>query len=180
MILPIKSSMKDPSEFNSVLIIMMVVMISTLVIFGLVNYMAFGENTALAITLNYQGTYISQALLLLYLLAAMFGFPLCLTPVYLITESFMPGVREIWTSFIRIGYIILIMFLAILLNDKADKYISILGAVLCSSLAFVIPSLIHLRTKENATILDKIVVGLFVGLGIVNGIITTAISIVNW
>ena len=180
MILPIKSAMKDPSEFNPLLILMMIVVSSTIIIFGTVNYLAFGSATEIVITLNYETTYVSGSLLFVYLIATMLGFPLSITPVYLIIESFQPTMKEWYFNVIRIAILVVTVVCAVMMNDKADKYISILGAIFCSLLAQVIPSIVHLATTENIALWDRLLAYAFIFVGVANGIITTTLSVMNW
>ena len=92
----------------------------------------------------------------------------------------MPELNTYVFSGIRIFFVIAAIGLAIVFNEKADKYMSIVGAIFCAPVAYIMPSLVHLRTKKNLQWYDWILGVGFVALGLVIGVFCTALAIINW
>ena len=180
LILPIKESMTHKENFNSLMVLMMILSTMALIGFGLVTYLAFGDNIAQIATLSYEASYVNTSLLLLYLISVAFTLPLLIIPIFIILESLMPKLNVYAFNGIRVFIVVMAIGLSILLNDKADKYMSIVGAIFCAPVAYIMPSLVHLRTKKNLQWYDWVLGVGFVALGLVIGVFCTALAIINW
>ena len=180
LILPIKEAMKDKTKFNNILKLMMGITVALLVSFGLVIYFALGSQTTQIATLNFDANYTDTTLLLMYLLAIAFSFPLTVVPIHIITESFTFNKGAISQGFFRSLVVILAITIAVIFNEKADKYVSICGAIFCSPLAYILPSAINYKTKTGIGAFEKLLSIAFVVLGVGVGIFSTTLAIVNW
>lgn len=181
LILPIKDAMKEPEKFDKVLILVMATVTVLLVTFGLLNYFAYGQFTAQIITMNIETSMSSTVSLLSYLLAIILTYPLVLFAPFGIVDHKLGKVHsKRYSDFIRVVIVLFTLYIAVTLNEKADKYIALVGALLCSPLAYILPSILHLKLKPKATTTDKVCGISFICMGVVGSIVTLIITISSW
>ena len=69
--------------------------------------------------------------------------------------------------------------LTIMLGDKLDKFLSILGALTCTPIAFTFPALFHLKAVANTT-LQKVSDILLIVFSLVILVYCTYKGLANW
>ena len=116
-----------------------------------------------------------------------FSYPIMISPCNLIIESYVfkccfreNSVLRHWLkNFSRFIVCITACFIAVALADKIDKFLGLLGAVLCAPLALTMPALIHMKliAKTNRQRLGDLVI---VIVSILILFFCTAQSILNW
>jgi len=181
LVIPIKSAMKNQQNFNRILITVMAIVTCMLIGFGIVNYFSWGTHTAQIATLNVKETMASSILLLVYLVAVLLTFPLLLFPPFAMIDNWTgEKVPEMVSNFIRLSITALIVVAGYFLNDKADKYVSLLGSVLCAPLAYIYPSIVNICLNRDSSLFGKILSWVFVVLGILAAVYTFKIAIENW
>ena len=71
------------------------------------------------------------------------------------------ALRSMLKNLSRAVVVVLSVYFAVVLANKLDKFLSLLGALLCAPLAFTFPTLIHLKliaTKKNEKVEDIIII----------------------
>ena len=69
--------------------------------------------------------------------------------------------------------------LTIMLGDKLDKFLSILGALTCTPIAFTFPALFHLKACAETTA-QKVSDILLIAFSLVILVYCTVQSVINW
>ncbi|XP_030461358.1 amino acid transporter AVT3B-like [Syzygium oleosum] len=177
MALPLESEMKDKSKFGKILAIAMAFIALIYGGFGLLGYLAFGENTRDIITANMGKGLISTMVQLGLCINLFFTFPLMMHPVYEIVERrFWGGRYCIWLRWL----LVLVVGLIALLVPNFGDFLSLVGSSVCCGLGFVLPSLFHfLVCKEEMSWKGwSVDVGIIV-LGVVLGISGTWYALVE-
>ena len=181
LILPIKEAMKEPEKFDRVLIAMMITITFLLISFGLLNYFAYGQYIAQMVTLNIETSLTSALSMMSYLLTIILSYPLVLfAPFEIIDYKLGRDKAKRYSDFLRIMIVTFTLAVAVILKEKADKYIALLGALLCSPLAYIMPSIIRLKLKPKISGLDTIYAWSFIALGVIGSIVTLIITIKSW
>ena len=85
-----------------------------------------------------------------------------------------------YSNFLRIVILTFTLAIAVILKEKADKYIALLGALLCSPLAYIFPSIIRLKLKPKVERIDIVYGCTFIALGVIGSIVTLVITIETW
>lgn len=179
MVLPIKEAMKDTKNFPYLVTAMMITCTSLLCAFGLLNYLAYGKSTEIIITLNYEKSYVTTGVLLLYVLSIILTYPMTLVPINIIIEQTLDMKLE-WTYVSRIILVLCSVSSAIVLNDSADKYLSVLGAVFCAPVGFILPSLMYLYGVPHLSFFNKFMGVFMIVFGLASGSLATFVAIYNW
>merc|ERR1712196_493298 len=113
-------------------------------VFGSVNYLAYGAHTESVITLNLpQDSLTGRSVPLACAFACLFGCPLMLFPATLIVENkiFEPGppnLRRKWKkNCLRTLTAFSCGIIAILGTDELEAFVSVVGAFCCTPLAMI-------------------------------------------
>ena len=180
LVIPIQSAMKDETKFPKVLLLLMITVTTFVAAFSTLCYLTFGSNTAQIITMNMEKGPADTGLISVYLVAVLFTFPLMIFPTLQILEGWLYNkIPEFMHDVNRVFVVIFCIVCAFFLNEKADKYISILGALLCSPLSYILPSIIHLRINKPP-FFERVLAFIFIVVGIIAGITTFVLAIMNW
>ncbi|KAF8034838.1 hypothetical protein BT93_C0996 [Corymbia citriodora subsp. variegata] len=175
MALHLESEMKDKSKFGKILAIAMAFIALMYGGFGLLGYLAFGENTRDIITANMGKGLISTLVQLGLCINLFFTFPLMMHPVYEIVERrFWGGRYCIWLRWLLV---LLVSLIALLVPNFGD-FLSLVGSSVCCGLGFVLPTLFHLlMCKEEMSWVGLSVDSVIFVLGIVLGVSGTWYSL---
>ena len=110
---------------------------------------------------------IVKMILVLYVVAVILGYPLSISPTnttlekYTFNKYFKQGNARYWCmNFSRTFVCLVSAYLSIEVTSVLDKFIGIIGAVCCAPLAFLIPSLCHLKlvAKTNKEKVNDIII----------------------
>lgn len=177
MVLHLESETKDKSKFGKILAIAMAFIALMYGGFGLLGYLAFGENTRDIITANMGKGLISTLVQLGLCINLFFTFPLMMHPVYEIVERRLSGGRYcIWLRWLLV---LLVSLIALLVPNFGD-FLSLVGSSVCCGLGFVLPSLFHLLVcKEDMSWKGWSADMGIIGLGLVLGISGTWYSLME-
>lgn len=153
LILPIQSSMTEPSEFPKLLYIVMVIITIIFTSVGALCYATFGENTRVEIISNYpQTSHLVNAVQFLYSLSVLIGTPVQLFPALRILETSLfrghvSGKRSLATKWkkngFRTGVTILCVLIAIVGASDLDKFVALIGSFACVPLVYIYPAFLH-------------------------------------
>ena len=127
-------------------------------------------------------TYIVKFLFSINLL---FSYPLVLYPANIIVENIlydnMPKTRrrQMLKNITRTLMVGATVTITILLGDKLDKFLSILGALTCTPIAFTFPALFHFKScAETKT--QKFIDGSLVFASLIIMVYCTSLGVKNW
>lgn len=96
-------------------------------------------------------TYFVYSVLFLFSLNLVFSFPLQIYPVEIIFENLLfdgwpkSRKRQMFKNMLRSLIVFFVVCMTIMLKDKFDKFLAILGSVTCTPMAFTFPALFHLK-----------------------------------
>lgn len=146
MVLPLESEMKDKEKFGRVSFFTMIFIFLMYGSFGLLGYLAYGEETADMITANMGSGIVSTLVKLGLCVNLFFTLPIMMNPVYEIVERrFWGGTYCLWLRWLSV---LLVSLVAVLVPNFAD-FLSLVGSGVCCSLGFVLPSLFHLLVFKD-------------------------------
>ncbi|KAL8691560.1 MAG: hypothetical protein Q9218_003239 [Villophora microphyllina] len=189
LILPIQSSMAEPSKFPRLLYIVMIIITTIFTSVGALCYATFGDKTRVEIISNYpQTSKLVNAIQFLYSMAIIAGTPVQLFPATRIIETKFFGERASgkksssmkWKkNGLRTALTVLCGLISIVGASDLDKFVALIGAFACVPLVYIYPAFLHLKgvarspmVKAGDTVLCV------VGLGAM--IYSTAVTISTW
>lgn len=156
LIIPITESMKEPQKFPRVLSLTMCFIALLFISFGLLSYLAFGEQVETVILLNLPSSDIVNTIQGLYAAAISLSIPLQLFPAIRIIETGLfskSGKYNLavkWQkNLFRFGSVCLCALIAIMGSNNLDKFVSLIGSICCIPLCFLFPPLFHLKAVAH-------------------------------
>uniref|UniRef100_A0A7N0ZVV7 Amino acid transporter transmembrane domain-containing protein n=1 Tax=Kalanchoe fedtschenkoi TaxID=63787 RepID=A0A7N0ZVV7_KALFE len=168
MVLPLESETTQRAKFTKVLGLSMVFITFTYAAFGVLGYMAFGDDTKDIITVNL-GTSVVSYLVQFGLCVNLFlTFPLMMNPVYEVVERRLADAG--YSLWIRWAAVVGVTVVAVTVPNFAD-FLSLVGSSVCIALGFVLPALFHMivfgrELRWWSVGIDVCVSVLGVGLGV--------------
>ncbi|KAI4176947.1 MAG: hypothetical protein LQ343_000804 [Gyalolechia ehrenbergii] len=155
LILPIQSSMAEPSKFPRLLYIVMVIITAIFTSVGALCYATFGSKTRVEIISNYpQTSKLVNSVQFLYSIAVLVGTPVQLFPATRIIEHKIFGDRASgkkssatkWKkNGFRTSITILCGLIAVLGASDLDKFVALIGAFACVPLVYIYPAFLHFK-----------------------------------
>ena len=195
-VLPLENKLSKPQLFQPILWAGMFIVISSFVILGMIGYITFGSNLADVISLNLPVEILSPLDLVypvatLYLTFGIFSTYLLqfYVPMGIIEPIFLHRLKSSKLKFI--GQIIIRTILVIctalvpIAVDKINLLIDFIGACSSSSLALIFPAALEIitfwgvrryRLSFSVWVIKDIII---VGIGLVGGVLGTAVAIYN-
>ena len=160
--------------------------------FGLLCYLVYGDTLAnepiilsmLPTTPNYN-LWIVSITKVLYCLSLIFTYPLVIHPANQIAENYMFGKwpkskkRMYWKNFYRTIVVLVTVIISEVLGEKLGEFLSLLGALACTPVAFTLPAFYHyhLCAKEKN---EKIVDAAIVVLSLIILVFVSAFVLYTW
>jgi amino acid permease len=129
--------------------------------------------------------FVGYTVLVLFSLNLLFSFPLILYPAHKIIETYLYNgwpkskKRQMSKNTNRTLLVAFIVMVTVALGEKIDKFLSILGALTCTPIAFSFPTLFHYKACAKTPIEKTKDMALF-GLSMVILIYCTTLSVMNW
>ncbi|KAL9015691.1 MAG: hypothetical protein Q9185_006917 [Variospora sp. 1 TL-2023] len=155
LILPIQSSMAEPSKFPRLLYIVMVIVTIIFTSVGALCYATFGYQTRVEIISNYpQTSKLVNAVQFLYSTAVLVGTPVQLFPATRIIENKIFGDRDSgkksaatkWKkNGFRTAITVLCGLISIVGASDLDKFVALIGAFACVPLVYIYPAFLHYK-----------------------------------
>ncbi|KAL1215517.1 Amino acid transporter AVT3B [Cardamine amara subsp. amara] len=146
MVLPLETEMKEKEKFGKVLALSMLFITVMYGSFGVLGYMAFGDETMDIITANLGAGVVSSIVQLGLCINLFFTFPIMMNPVFEIMERrFWSGMYCAWLRWVLVLAVTLV---ALLVPNFAD-FMSLVGSSVCCALGFVLPAYFHLMVFKN-------------------------------
>lgn len=158
LVLPIQSSMSHPDHFGRILNTVMALITFLFASVGALSYGAFGSQTKINIISNFpQSDQFVNFVRLSFSLAILAGTPVQLFPALRILEGRLFGRKSGQRSplikwkknMLRTGIVVLCGLIAALGATALDKFVALVGSVLCVPLIFVYPAYLHWKGIAN-------------------------------
>jgi proton-coupled amino acid transporter len=157
-VMPIMQSCAEPDKFIRLLVMAIFSLTVLYIWFGYVCYFAFGASTDPIVTEMLPSTSpFTLAIKVVFCLNLVFGYSICINPTNTIIESWMFGgmkattTRKWFKNISRTFVCFLSIILAVQLGESINKFLGLLGAMLCSPLALTIPACLHLKVLAKTT-----------------------------
>ena len=174
--IPIKSEMAKPHEFNNILGYMIITLAVAFLWFSNLGVYSYGSDLKDLITLNLPDEKWVAVMILMYVFAIILGLPMVMHPAFMILDKYLQ-IDGVKSSIIRATLVIFVGVAGYLARDSLGICVSIIGGLFCAPLAFIFPSIIHLKlmvktNEDRISAWAMIILGIFFGL-------TAVISTVN-
>jgi len=137
VILPIRESWQKPQNFPKILTLMIIFLTMVLIIFGLINYLIYGDllSNAPSITkLMPVGSLPYEIVILLFIINLVITFPLILYPSTSVVESYlfrnMTSPHKKWLENSARTWLVMVpLLIGITFEDTLDRLLSIVGSL---------------------------------------------------
>jgi len=156
MIMPVQDITANPESYHKIVYAVIGVTCTMFVVFGQFCVVAWGSDMVTPlITDNLPDGIISYVVLGLFCINLFFSYPLQLYPVNVIVDNIFfsdwekTPKRQFSKNTTRSITVGLSVVATILLGDKLDKFLSILGAIACTPIAFLFPALFHYKVSAK-------------------------------
>lgn len=157
-------------------------------------YIGFGQYCVIAwgdalstplITDQLDHNTITYIVKVLFCFNLVFSFPLMLYPSNIIVENYLykgwpkSKKRQMYKNLDRVVMVFLVIGMTILLKDKLDKFLAILGALACTPIAFSLPAAFHYKACAE-TKKDKYIDLAILVFAIIVQAYCTVMGFINW
>jgi proton-coupled amino acid transporter len=161
-VLPIYEITKNPHLYKKIIVFTIVVACSIFLIFGNFCCIAWGDELKTPLITdqikNGDGpNYVGWLVRVMFMINLLFSYPLIIYPALMINENYLfdgwekSRKRQWGKNLNRALTCLFITIVTILLKQKLDKFIAILGAVSCTPVAFMGPALFHYKACAEST-----------------------------
>ncbi|KAM0941478.1 putative amino acid transporter, transmembrane domain-containing protein [Dioscorea sansibarensis] len=164
--LSLEKSMARPKRFPWVLLQAFIGVCIVYTCFGVLGFLAFGDNTMEIITLNLPNSFSSIIVKLGVSMALALSFPMSMHPIKEIMEAKLKSRKSI---ILRAAHMLMVVAVAALATAAPDfsVLISFIGSTLCALLSFIFPALYHLKLVNNLSVWERVVDYIIFVIGIV-------------
>ena len=187
VIMPIMQTCATPEKFSRILFFAIITLSVIYAAFGNLCYLTYGSslNKPMITEMLPPTDPIVIAIKLCFILSLFCSYAIFINPTNTIIESWIFGKKSSPMSsyyarnFSRFIVCISAAILGVALSEKIDKFIGLIGALLCAPLAIMMPSMLHLKLvakKKRERTLDivLIVISIFIL------VFSTSQSLISW
>ena len=189
VVMPIMQASAEPDKFIRCLVGAIVTLSFLFLLFGLLTYVTFGstlDKPFVTEMLPADNVWI-RIIKILFCFNLVFSYPITINPTNTILEGYFFGgdprraeFKEKWMRRLsRFFVCFTATLLGIVLAKDMDKFLGLLGALLGSPLALMMPALVHLKLVAE-TRLIKLFDCFLIGLSIFTFAISTTMSANTW
>jgi len=152
MVLPVMNSMKDPEQFKFIWGSACTSVALLYAVFGLLGYAAFGDKVSDLITTNMPPIAVTNMMKVSLCVGLLLTYPIMCFPVIELVEETLGRTSDSTKvdmakrNALRAGFVLATGVVAYLV-PKFGVFISLVGASASAALAFVLPSLFHLKLR---------------------------------
>lgn len=163
LVLPVYEVTAHPEEFKGLLKILMIFTSILYVFFGVICSTAWGDHldTPLITDQLSRGKgplWIGWVIKLCFMVNLLFSYPLMLYPPIEIAEEWLfkdwpKSKKRQWSkNLVRTLIVGFITISTVLLKQKLDKFLAVLGALMCTPIAFILPAFFHYQVCAETKI----------------------------
>jgi solute carrier family 36 (proton-coupled amino acid transporter) len=142
MVLPLEAEAKEKSKFGGALGLSMFFIALIYGSFGVLGYLAFGDDTQDIITTNFGGGWLTLIVQLGLCINLFFTMPVMMNPVFEVAERWFCGKN--YCCWLRWGLVLVVCLGAMIVPNFTD-FLSLVGSSVCVVLGFVLPAAFHLK-----------------------------------
>lgn len=149
VVMPIMQITEKPEKFTTILIAAMATLVTCQITFGTLAYLTYGSDMEAQIITEMlpgdNGVVITVKLA--YVLCILASYAITAAPCFTIGEGWLKLQRtsNLKTLTFRFLLVVASVALATTVADKLDKFLGLLGALLCAPIALTIPALLHMK-----------------------------------
>lgn len=153
MILSLEGSMEKSvrHKFRSIFKFAMLMITTLYIVFGVCGYMSFGPDTNQIITINLPPGVFPMLVKLFLCFSLFFTYPVMMFPVIQILQKKCRRAADNYVigNILR-GMMVLVTGVVVTLIPSFSTLMLLIGACICSPLAFILPALFHLKIFRNS------------------------------
>lgn len=160
VVIPIMDITEDEEKYPKILFYCITSVLSLYIVFGLMCYFSYGSHLLISpiITSNLPNHDVFVDIVkVLYCINLVFSYPLVIYPANIIAEEYLfskmkKSKKRMWLKNLYRAIMVLFTIVsALILDKKLDKFLSLIGAVACTPIAFTLPSIFHWKLVANTT-----------------------------
>lgn len=189
IVLPVKDACQNPQNYVKVVSIMIVIIMAIYLTFGGFNYLVYGslllKDAPLITKLMPEGSVPIEIVFVLYFINIFISFPLVVHPTNIVLESYVfknmkqSPVRKWLKNGCRTLVVALTIMVGLYLEESLDRFMSIIGSLACTPVAFMLPALLHYQLAAN-TKLEKTIDMTIIIVSVFLMIFITGYTFANW
>lgn len=149
VVMPIMQLTKKPEKFGTILIAAMATLVTCQVTFGTLTYLTYGSDMDEQIITEMlpKDNWLVIVIKLAFVLCILASYSITASPCFTIGEGWLNLKRTSNMSTLLFRFILVVasVVLATTVADKLDKFLGLLGSLLCAPLALTMPALLHLK-----------------------------------
>jgi proton-coupled amino acid transporter len=184
-VIDMQRAMRKPQHYLTQLWIAYAFLAVLFVVYGSVGYLAFGKDTQQISLLNLPNGALKTASIILVMIALFFTYPVQIFPVFAILENIMFNSKTpylFWkVNSLRVLVVSISWLISISLANYFSYFLSLIGAVGCSLLAFIIPPAFYMKMfwPEMKWLSRLLCISLFT-FGTIASVFSTVVTIIGF
>jgi len=186
VILPVQDVTKNPETYHRIVIGVIFTVAVIYISFGQFCVMAWGDKLDTPLITDELGEGPAAWIVkILFAVNLVFSFPLVLYPAIMIVENYLytgwpkSKKRQLSKNIDRTLMVAFVTILTVALKQKLDKFLAILGALACTPVAFVFPSLFHFKACAE-TPMQKAIDLIILAFSLSVMVFCTGLGILGW
>uniref|UniRef100_A0A7S3G106 Amino acid transporter transmembrane domain-containing protein n=1 Tax=Strombidium rassoulzadegani TaxID=1082188 RepID=A0A7S3G106_9SPIT len=185
VILPVQDITANPDQYKQIVWAVILTTAIVYIAFGQFCVYAWGDDIKVLITDNLEEGAVKYSVQFLFSINLIFSFPLVLYPAHKIIEIYLykgwskTRKRQMSKNVNRTLLVLAICIVTVLLGEKVDKFLSLLGALTCTPIAFSFPAIFHYKACAETPKQKMIDLGLFL-VSIIMLVFCASLSIKHW
>ncbi len=176
-----------PEKYAKIVISVIFTMFSVYIIFGLLCLFVYGDELVLPLITDNLPKHnaVVWVVKIAFAFNLFFSYPLVIYPANSIIESYLYGAmpkskKRQWlkngTRTLMVGFTVVF---CLLMGDKLDKFLSLLGSLCCTPICFTLPCTFHLKLC-NPSKFERVVDYMIIGISIFIMIFCSGFTLYNW
>ncbi len=186
VVIPILEVTKEPKKFPMILVMVLLTVLVLYTGFGEYNYFVYGTSLTdpLITSILDDGAFV-WVIKILFSVNVIFTYTLMIFPANVIMEGYifrrMPkSKKRMWLkNLFRTVVVIFTLVVCLLLKNKLDKFLSLIGTLTSTPVSFTIPCIFHLVLCKPNT-LHKVIDWIIIGISILIFFICSGFNIWTW
>ena len=186
IIIPVYDVTEKKELFPKILMIVLTMVFLSYCGFGVFCYIVYGKELQTPlITDNIPKNWFTSAVKIIFCFNLIFTYPLVIYPAFQVIEHYLfhkwpKSKKRMWSkNIVRVLVISFTIVIALILDKKLTKFISLIGGVACVPITFSLPTIFHYKICAKTTKQKRIDIALFI-LSIIIAIFCTVFCIVTW
>ena len=171
IVMPVMHSSQDPATFKAILFQAITTLTVIYILFGGLGYLAWGSSWIEPYATDMLPAYNIAVIIMKFLFSfnLIFSYSIIIQPANQILGNWFckcakKGRTRHWLKNLQRTMVVLVsVMLALTIADKIDKFLGLVGALLCAPLAMTIPALVHLKMLAKTNVEKMVDILLILG-----------------